>query len=95
MQRCAFTSKPLFLASIFLGCGKRRFILNGLLRTRPSIFFTPATCLLGLPLLPYGACPATGATAAAAAAAAGGAAVAACALAATATAALAEFALNE
>ena len=50
----------------------------------------PATCLLGLPLLPLGAGLATGD-----AAAAGGAAVTACALAAAATAALAGFALKE
>ena len=43
----------------------------------------PATCLLGLPLLPLGVGLATG-----------GAAVTACALAAAATAALAEFALK-
>ena len=53
----------------------------------------PATCLLGLPLLPLGAGLATGGTAAAVAA--GGAAVAACALTAAATAALAGFALNK
>ena len=54
----------------------------------------PATCLLGLPLLPLGAGLATGATAAAAAAARG-AAVTTCALAAAATAALTGFALNK
>ena len=81
------TTTPLSLTSIFLG--KRRLILNRLLRTRPSLFFTPATCLLGLPLLPLGAGLATGD-----AAAAGGAAVTACALAAAA-AALAGFALKE
>ena len=52
--------------------------------------FTPATCLLGLPLLLLATGLATGATTAAAAA--GGAAVAACALAAAATAALSGFA---
>ena len=84
---CLF-SPHLFLTSIFLGCGKIRLILNRLLRTRPSTFFTPATCLLGLPVLPLGVGLTTGATTAAAAAA-GGAAVAACALDAAATAALA------
>ena len=81
---CLF-SPHLFLTSIFLGCGKIRLILNRLLRTRPSTFFTPATCLLGLPVLPLGVGLATAATAAAG----GGAAVAACALAAAATVALA------
>ena len=74
-----------FLTLIFLGCGKRRLVLNRLLRTRPSIFFTPATCLLGLPPLSLRAGVATGATVA----------VAASVLAAAATAALAGFSLNE